>query len=71
MVIKGQWVGLTYYVTKYLTGLRLIPLGVKEEQYRRPRWLGEYIYSNLNSETLTIAAMSVMKCIRALYYLLR
>ena len=32
MVRKGQWVALPYLVAKKLPGLRLSPLGVKEER---------------------------------------
>ena len=39
MVGKGQWVVLPYLVDKDLHGLRLIPPGVKEERYWRPRWI--------------------------------
>ena len=61
MVDKGRWVVLLYLVAKDLSGLRLIPLGVKEERERRPQWLGSYSFSNLNYETLLISAMFAMK----------
>ena len=38
---------------------------------RRLWWLGVYIYSNLNYETLTIAYLSTMKYGQALYRLIR
>ena len=60
MVEKGQWVVLTYLVVKYLPGLGLSLPVVKEKRDRRPRWLGDYSFSNLNSETLPIAAMSTI-----------
>ena len=44
MVDKGKWVVITYSVAKGLPGLRLSPPGVKVEQDRRPRWLGNYSY---------------------------
>ena len=37
MVEKGQWVVLSYLVSKGLPGLRLSPPGVKVERDRRPR----------------------------------
>ena len=49
MTRKGQWVVMPYLVAKELPGLRLISLGVKEEQYRQPWWIGNYSYSNLNA----------------------
>ena len=39
MIEKGQWVVLTYLVSKGLPGLRPSPSGVKVERDRRPRWL--------------------------------
>ena len=47
MIEKGQWVVLPYSVAKGLPGLRLSPPGVKVEQDRRPRWLGDYSYLKL------------------------
>ena len=58
MVRKGQWVVFPYSVAKTLPGLRLSPLGVKEERDRRPRWLGDYSFNPLNCNTLPIAAFS-------------
>ena len=60
MVEKGQWVVLNYSVAKELPGLRIIPTGVKGERYQRPRWLGDYSYSNINHETLPIATLSAI-----------
>ena len=71
MVGTGQWVVLPYSVAKDILGLRLIPPGVKEEQDLRPRWLSDYSYSNLNTETLPIAALSSMQYGRALDLLIR
>ena len=58
-------------MAKELPGLSLIPLGVKEERYQRPRWLSDYIYSNLNSKTLPIAVFSAMQHGRAIDRLIR
>ena len=71
MVIKGHWFFLPYSVDKELPGLRLIPSGVKEDRYRRLQWLGDYRYSNLNSKTLPISALSTMQYFRALERLIR
>ena len=54
MAEKGQ-------VAKRLSGLRLIPPGVKEERYQRPRWLGDYRYFKTNAETLPVACLSAMQ----------
>ena len=66
MVGKRQWVVLRHAVTKELPGLRLIPLGVKEKRDRRPQWLCDYSYSNINCETLPILALSAMQYDRSL-----
>ena len=58
-------------MSKELPGLRLILLGVKEERNQRPWWLGDYSYSDLNSETLTISNFSAMKYGRNLDCLIR
>ena len=71
IVGKGQWFLLTYSVDKELPGLNLIHLGVKEDRYQWPRWLGYYSYSNLNSRILPIAALSLMQYGRALECLIR
>ena len=47
MVRKGQWVVLPYLAAKDLLGIKLSLPGVKEGRDRRPRWLGNYSYSNL------------------------
>ena len=71
MVGKGQWVVLPYLVSKELLGLNLIPLGVKEDRYRRMRWLEDYIFSNIHYKTLPIAALFAMQSGRALERLIR
>ena len=48
-------------VARELPGLRLRSHGVKEERDRRPRWLGDYSYSNLNIKDFPIDALSAMK----------
>ena len=48
-------------MVKELLVLRASLLGVKEEKNRRPQWLGNYIFSNINWETLPIAALSAMQ----------
>ena len=58
MVGKGKWVVLPYLVAKELSGLRPIHPGVKEEQERQPRWIGDYSYSYINSKSLPTAALS-------------
>ena len=62
---------LLYSLAKEIPGLRLIPLGVKEGRYWRLRWLRDYSFSNLNSKTLPIAAMSTIQYGRELERLIR
>ena len=71
MAKKERWVVLLYFVDKDLPGLRLIQPGVKEERDQRTRWIGNYRYSNLNYETLPIAAMSAMQYGQALECLIK
>ena len=71
IVVKGLWGVLPCLVAKELPGLRLIALGSMEENYRRPKWIGYYSYSNLNAETLTIAALYTMQYGRMLDRLIR
>ena len=70
MVEKGQWMVLPYSVAKRLPGLRLSPPGVKVEQDRRPRWIGDYSYFKTNAETFPVACLSSMQYCRALDRLL-
>ena len=69
MVENWQWVVLPYLVAKGLPELRLSPPGVKVEQDRRPRWLGDYSYFKTNSENLPVACLSAMQYGRALDHL--
>ena len=36
-------------------------MGVKEERYRQPWWLGNYSFSKINVSTLTIDELSPMQ----------
>ena len=71
MVEKRKWVVLPYWVAKGLPGLSLVPPGVKVEQDRRPRWLGDYSYFKNNAETLPVACLSAIQYGRALDHLIR
>ena len=70
MVEKGQWVVLPCLVAKGLPGLSVSPPGVKVEQDRRPRWLGDYSYFKTNAETLPVACLSAMQYGRTLDHLI-
>ena len=58
-------------MAKEIPGLTLSLPGVKEERDRRQRWLGDYSYINLNTETLPIDALYSMQYGRALQRLSR
>ena len=51
---------LPYYLSKELSVIRLIPPGVKEERYQWLRWIGDYIYSNINADILPTATLSAI-----------
>ena len=44
---------------------------MKEERDQRPRWLSDYFYTNINSDSLPIAAISVIQYGRYLDRLIR
>ena len=62
---------LPYFEANDLTGLPLIPPGMKDEWDNLPQWIGDYSYSNINSETLSVSNLSAMKYGQALEGLLQ
>lgn len=71
MINKGQWVVLPLSAARKLPGLRTSPPGVVEQRNRRPRWIGDYSFFGVNSETQDIAATESMQFGRALERFLR
>ena len=71
MMSKGQWVVLPYSEAKSLPNLRLSPPGVVPQRGRRPRWICDYSWSNVNQETLPIAPMEAMQFGHAIDRILR
>lgn len=71
MIEKGQWVILPASVAKNLPGLRLSPPGVVPQRDRRPRWIGDYSWYDVNDDTLPLAAMEAMQFGHALDRILR
>jgi hypothetical protein len=57
MINKGQWIILPYSVVKDLPGLRISPLGVVPKQGRCLRWIVDYSWWDVNSDTLPLAAI--------------
>lgn len=70
MMQKGQWVILPYDDVKDLPNLRLSPPGVVPQRERRPRWIVDYSFYDVNQETLPLVLDS-MQFGRALERLLR
>ena len=71
MINKDQWVVLPYNVVKDLPGLRVSPPGVVPQRERRPRWICDYSYYEVNSDTLPLAALESMQFGHALDRILR
>jgi len=71
MINKEQWVILPYNVAKTLPGLRLSPPGVVPQRGRRPRWIVDYSWWDLNEDTLPIAPSDAMQFGHALDRFLR
>ena len=71
MINKQQWVILPYTVAKQLKNLRLSPPGVVPQRGRRPRWIVDYTWSNVNDETLPLAPSEAMQFGHALDRILR
>ena len=71
MVSKGQWVVLPASAVKHLPGLRVSPMGMKEERDRRDRVIIDYSFSNVNQETLPLVATEAMQFGHALDRILR
>ena len=71
MIQKGQWVILPASVAKQLNNLRISPPGVVPQRGRRPRWICDYTWSNVNQETIPLAAMEAMQFGHALERILR
>ena len=63
---KGQWYMIPYWMESTLKGLYLSPLGMEEERYRRPCFIGDYKFSDFNLDNLPLAAKSSMRFGRAL-----
>ena len=71
MINKQQWVVLPYKVAKNFKDLRLSPPGVVPQRGRRPRWIVDYTWSNVNDETLPLAPSEAMQFGHALDRILR
>ena len=68
---KMQWVVLPISAVKDLPGLRISPPGCVPQRDRRPRWIVDYSFSEVNAETLAICAVESMQFGHALDRILR
>ena len=71
MIQKDQWVILPFEVAKTLPGLRLSPPGCIPQRDRRPRWICDYSYYDVNRETVELFASEAMQFGHALERILR
>ena len=71
MVRKKKWEVLPSLVNHKLSGIRLIPHGVKVERNRQPSLLGENRFSKISAETLPLTHVESMQYGHALEQLLR
>ena len=71
MINKGQWVILPYEQAKSLPYLRISPPGIFPQHERRPRWIGDYSYYEVNQDTLPISPDEAMQCSRKLERVVR
>ena len=71
MIGKGQWTILPFRLVQHLPGLRLSPPGVVPQRERRPRWICDYTFSDVNKDTCPIAPLEAMQFGHALDRILR
>ena len=71
MIKKGQWAILPESVALQLEGLRVSPPGVVPQRDRRPRWICDYTFSDVNPETVNIVPREAMQFGHALDRILR
>ena len=71
MINKQQWIILPASEAMKLPGLRLSPPGCVPQRDRRPRWICDYSWSEVNLETLPLAALESMQFGHALDRILR
>ncbi|KAL3815966.1 hypothetical protein ACHAXA_008925 [Cyclostephanos tholiformis] len=71
MIHKGQWIVLPYSSVRDLPGLRVSPPGVVAQREHRPRWICDYSWSQVNDDTLPLAAIESMQFGHALDRILR
>ncbi|KAL3817629.1 hypothetical protein ACHAXA_011717 [Cyclostephanos tholiformis] len=71
MINKGHWIVLPYSTVSHLPGLCISPPGVIPQRDRRPRWIVDYSWWDVNNDTLTLTAMESMQFGHTLNRILR
>ena len=71
MIQKGQWTILPFSSVKDLVNLRISPPGVVPQRDRRPRWIVDYSFYDVNDETVPLVAEGAMQFGHALSRILR
>ena len=71
MIQKGQWTILPFSVVEHFVDLQVSPPGVVPQHDRRPRWIVDYSFYDVNDETLPLVAEGSMQFGHALERILR
>ena len=71
MTKKEQWIVLPASAVENLPNIRLSPPGCVPQRNRRPRWICDYSWSDINKETIDLAAKESMQSGHALDRILR
>ena len=71
MIKKEQWVILPTSAVSNLPNIRISPPGCVPQRNRRPHWICDYSWSDVNTETLDLAAKDSMQFGHALDHILR
>jgi hypothetical protein len=71
MINKSQWVVLPYQQVQNFPNLRISPPGVIPQRGRRPRWIVDYSWYDVNNDTIPIYPKEAMQFGHALDRLLR
>lgn len=67
---SGYWTVLPYQTVRHLPNLRLSPAQIKEERERKPRFIADHTFYQVNDHTLALAPKEAMQFGGALYRLL-
>ena len=71
MINKQQWIVLLFFKVKDLPSFRISPPGVIPQRERRPHWICDYSFYNVNNNTLELFAPKAMQYGHALDHILR